>query len=290
MSINTQQKGFGVEAECFILNSEGRPIEMVQNIPSSEFIKDTIIRKFPCLDDRIGFEQVSVMLELKSEVTPSVKEAFREVLQIRNLIESEIRIHGVFLVFTPVLQEDFEFVPATRNQNSKTHENINNWSEKTDIKSAATASLQINDSTVFDTENNMEKAREIFNSFIHNKNTLLELNQDKKSFLGLSRVEHATDFLKKIKSKQFKRHGFDDPNDIVFPKAFLDTDSLQKWMQAHSDVASFAETEHKNEHSILCKIKREGDLFILESRFADSVETEIEAERITRKIEQVLDI
>lgn len=282
--ISTIQFGQGLELEGFFLNHEGLPIEMIDGIPASEWTSNTIEKQFPQLRQNIGMEQASVMLEVKSDVFSDGEEAIQQILEIRAIINKILERHKTKLVFTPVAEKGFKFIPATSNPFSRTHSLIKEWSKDGEgekkLFSTATASLQFNDSTPFRNceldDERMELARKIHNLLSENFAALQELNQaSKKSFQGKTRIEHASFLLQKAKRNQFRQHGFVKEKEIIIPPLFKTVEAMKRWMCAHSNVHDFSKADAKNEHALTCKIKRE-NFWAVETRGLDSVDEEKE--------------
>ncbi len=278
----TQKFGVGVESEGFLLDNEGNPVSKIDNLPASEWTMNKFTEKHPSLAENLGFKQASVMLEVKSDVFPEGLLACEQILEIRTLVNNVLMEKGVKLVFVPVAEKPFEFIPATSDPNSRTHALIERWGKDADgqqkLLDTVTASFQVNDSRPFanlETDfDRLELAKRIHNQFRISAippGVLAGVQWGIKGFDGRTRIEKAISLLTKVKAAQFLRHGFHDSRLAVIPPHFFTVDEMKKWMMAHSDVSSFEETDSKNEHALTCKIKR-GQFWAVESRFSDAAD------------------
>ncbi len=293
--MNTEKYGMGIEMEGFIMK-EGSAKELIEDIPSSEWILRKILNEKLNLEQYISFEQASVMLEVKSDVFENEREAIAQILEIRNDINKILNRKGCELMFQPVLERDFDFIPATSNKDSRVYQLIEEWGNtekgKKLLKDTVIASLQINDSRPFQNANSLDKKLElafkIHNLYSKYFEELNKFNGKIKDFDGKTRIEKITNLLVEVKKEVFAKYGINDPLKALLPGEFTDIEEMKNWMKAHSDVDNFEDTNCKNEHALTVKIKRDQAIWICESRLFDAVNTESEIEEIIKKNNDLL--
>lgn len=280
MNSKQQQFGIGLESEGFIVDQNGNGQAQIENQPSSEWIVKKAQSLAPKIQNNLSFEQASVMLEVKSDVFPSEHLAIEQIQDIRQQINQLLADQGLKLVFKPVLDKPFDFLPATSSPNSRTHQLIKEWSEFPNgqkmLDSTATCSFQINDSRPFSQAktdaDRLEIGRQAHNLFSSNFRQLIDQNDPEQTdSKGMNRLDRAAFLLTTVKAPQFLQHGFRNPQQIIVPPFFADLMAMQRWMQAHSDVSDFTQAECKNEHAITVKIKR--NPWIIETRIFDAVDS-----------------
>jgi len=272
--------GVGLELEGFIVNGE-RAKERIEDLPASEWLMKKALRQMPALAGYLSFEQASVMLEIKTDVFPCPAEAVRQVLEIRAQVNCLLQEAGCHLVFQPVLTDEFEFVPATTDANSRTHQLIGEWGQTAAgmqmLYATVIASLQINDSrpfrNVLNGQDRLERARQIHNEYSARFEDLAATNRSARDARGRTHMENLLFLLPAVKEKAFNKRGFEDPRLVVLPGHFDDIETMQRWMCAHSDVDDFAQASCKNEHAVTVKVKREKSVWIAESRVYDSADS-----------------
>lgn len=280
------EAGVGLEIEGFFMGGEG-PTVRIEGLPASEWIMQQVQKNHPQLVNHIAVEQASVVLELQSSVHTSDQKAAEQILEIRQALNDILSPQGSHLIFKPVLDNDnWEFLAASSNPNSRTHELIRKWRERPNgeamLKASATASLQINDSRPFkalngrshDMEAKLELARRIHNLYSAHFEELNAHNGKITDKDGQSRLDKASSLLQTVKAEQFHKFGYHNTQSIVRPGQFETIEAMQRWMMAHSDVDNFEKASPKNEHGLTVKIKRpETGLWIAEARLFDSVDT-----------------
>lgn len=276
-----QKYGVGLEMEGFIVNCE-RTRERIDGLPASQWVMERVRQTIPELVPYLSFEQASVMLEVKTDVFAEPAEAIRQVMSIRGQIDRLLTEVGCRLVFQPVLREEFEFVPATNDPNSRTHQLIREWGCTPQgiamLHATAIASLQVNDSRPFrhvlSAPDKLERAREIHNLYSANFDRLRTQNGPQRNSRGMTRMENLLFLLPSVKGETFARHGYDNPLNVALPGHFDDVESMKRWMCAHSDVDNLEDAKCKNEHAVTVKVKRDQDTWIAESRVYDAVDSE----------------
>lgn len=273
----------GVEAEGFIVNGQ-RAKERIHELPASEWLMDRVKAVIPELADNLSFEQASVMIEVKSDTFPEETEAVRQVLVIRGVLDRILEEVGCKLIFEPILKEDFEFVAATSDPNSRAQQLIHEWGGDTPeglrkLKSTVVAGLQVNDSRPYKGidgyDERLELSRRIHNLYTENFEVLDRENGKIRNFEGLSRMDKLRILIPEVKKDRFAAHGYTDPLVAAFPGHFPTVEAMQKWMMAHSGVTRFMDADSKNEHGLLVKTKRPKNshgAWIAESRIDDAVD------------------
>lgn len=294
---NTLEHGCGVEAEGFICTRGSKqPRAKINGISSALWVIATAQREFPLLVPHLGLEQASIMLELRSSVHRTKEGAIDEVLAIRTQVNKILERFNTELLLMPVPPLSFLFEPATTADGSRTMDLVKLWGDSPEGKKmlidTATASFQFNDSRPFkgiSERDRLELTRRIHNQFTLEAESLLALNQGLKDIKGRTRVEIASELLKGVKGPQFTRRGFTTEH-VTLPPFFRDVDHMQQWMCAHANLDDFSKVDSKDEHGLLCKVKRftDGHPWIAEARFADSVDTRESMIHIATKVEEVL--
>ncbi len=287
--------GIGLEIEGFI-KENGYGKEIIDGLPASEWTLKQVEEKIPNLYPYLSFEQASVMLEVKSDVFEKDGEAVTQILNIREEINKILKEKGCELVFQPVLEKDFDFVPATSDPNSRSQELIQKWGNTEKgrklLKDTVTASLQINDSRPFQNTDNLDEklelAFQIHNLYSRNFDQLNKFNGKIRDFEGESRIEKAMRLLQEVKRDLFLKRGIKNPLEAILPSEFKNIEEMKNWMKAHSDVDNFEDAQCKNEHALTVKIKRNNDIWICESRVFDAVDTEKEIYAIIESNNQLL--
>jgi hypothetical protein len=288
MRNNERKYGVGIEAEgFFVQSSDHKPVARIGNIPTSEWLMEILKKDFPQLVPHVSFEQASVMLELVSGVHSDGMKAIEQIFEYRREINRVLASVNTELVFKPVLEDYFEFVPATSDPNSRAQELIKRWGSTTEgqarLRDTAIASLQINDSRPYKGVERMSDRLElsrIINNIFSGKFDLLnsKYNGGILDSEGRSRMDILLDFLTEANADKFLRHGYKDSMMAPLPGQFRTVDQLQRWMMACCDVKKFKDVRPKDMHPVTVKIKmsdREGLPWVAETRTFDAVEGEI---------------
>lgn len=282
-----REYGIGLEMEGFIVNGE-RAVERIDGMPASQWTAEQIAKHRPQIRDGISFEQASVMLEVKTPVCDTENQAVKELLAIRTEVDRCLAPVGAKLIFSPVMSKPFEFVAATTDKNSRTHQLIKDWSKTTQGKdllyATAIASMQVNDSRPFrgvPKQRRLERARRLHNLYIEHFNELDALNRGIRDFRGKTRMDNLMKLIPTVKAERFAQAGYLDPREAALPKTFVDIEKMKRWMMAHSGVDQFEKARSKNEHGVHAKIKRLDEEqpdaklpWVVESRVFDAVDDE----------------
>lgn len=253
--------GIGLEMEGFI-KKENYGKDIIDNMPASEWTLNQVKQKIPSLFPYLSFEQASVMLEVKSDVFENEGEAIAQILDIRDAINKILYEKGCDLIFQPVLENDFDFIPATSDPNSRSQELIQKWGNTEKgrklLKDTVIASLQINDSRPFQNAKNidekLELALKIHNLYSKYFEELNKSNGKMKDCEGKTRIEKIINLLMEVKKEVFTKFGINDPIRALLPGEFKNIEEMKNWMKAHSDVEKFEDTNCKNEHALTVKI------------------------------------
>ncbi|MBT4385129.1 hypothetical protein HOD30_05295 [Candidatus Peregrinibacteria bacterium] len=301
MVLTQTQIGIGLEVECFIVDSEGKPAQEIsidgELMSTSEWIQQEVQRVFPELRGAISLEQIASHLEMKTLVCENRTIAARQIIATRRKVETILHAKGLHLSFQPVLEDELSLIPATLDPESRTFQLVERWGEN--AFHSATACFQVNDSRPFAhllgpgdemDMRRLEQARIIHNSFTAEKVAELRSTNlnDMRSAQGLTRFEHAQTLLVSQNQERFARFGFPSEQ-ILFPPQFDTIREMLRWMCAFdasseitptdfermSDLSIFRRLNPKEMHSWTVKIKQSEDPrqpWWVESRWGDSLE------------------
>lgn len=286
--------GIGLEAEGFIMDTQGRPLSRIDGQPASAWVLQRLQRDCTALLANVGLELASVFLEVKTGVHSNKESAVAEVVALRQQLNEILRGRGARLIFTPVSEYPFEFVPSSELPGSRAAELVQRWGQtvvgRENLIASSVASLQINDSRPFASchtlDQKLEKSRIVHNlcrqSLPKHHHLLVSSKTD---FRGRSRVRNYSDLVKRVEREKFIKHGF-VPEDAILPPHFARVSEMQKWICAYADNSDFAQTNPKDEHAITCKIKRYP--WMVEVRYPDAVDTPEEMLATVSLVEEIL--
>ena len=299
---NRQTYGIGLESEGFIVRRGTLTgIPRIEGKSSYEWIEDRVRSTCPQLLDRLSPEQVSVMLEFKTEAYAD--DGSKAIAELR---ETHARVNDVLasvdaeIAMVPVLPEPFEFIPASSDPNSRSAQLVREWGSTPEgielLYSTAIASLQINHSGPFrgmaGYGDGLEIGRRLHNAASENFQNLDALNDSKnRDFRGLTRMENLRHLLVAVKKDGYEGRGYSE-GEILVPPQFLTVTEMRRWMAGQSAVANIEDARCKNEHALTMKLKRpdtpeSAGIWAAESRTFDAVPDEKSMIRLIRAFDRV---
>jgi len=283
------QRGIGLEIEYQIVDIDtNKPVSKIQNIPSIVYIQNQIQNRFSSHAANVHAEQLSILCEIVSDVKDTMVQSYFQISEIANIIDQKILSNfNLKLLPNPVVNSNFEIVPASLDPNSRSFQLFNQWGADQILKTAI-CSMQINDSYVMPVyigaDDQVNHLLKFFRVYQENISKYLTLNTT-QTFQNQNRIQISEDLLWNVKHVSFEYYGF-EKNDLMIPTKVETNTDILKWMLAHNQIhvpenkLLHIETETilksispKNIHGHL-KVKYDPkDLYntwILEHRFLDA--------------------
>lgn len=212
---NHQTYGIGLESEGFVVRRgtlTGMP--RIEGRSTYEWIEDRIRSACPELLDNISPEQVSVMLELKTDAyADDGRKAIAELREIRARVNILLAVVDAEIAMVPVLPEPFEFIPASSDPSSRSAQLVREWGSTPEglelLYSTGIASLQVNHSGPFSGmegyEDGLEIGRRLHNAASENFELLETLNDSShRDFRGMTRMENLRHLLIAVKKDGYE--------------------------------------------------------------------------------------
>lgn len=306
-----QTYGIGLESEGFVVRRGTlTAVPRIEGRSTYEWIADRIRAESPELLDRVSPEQVSVMLELKTDAyADDGRKAVAEIREIRAAVNRLLAPADAEIAMVPVLPEPFEFVPASSDPNSRSAELVREWGSTPEglqlLYSTAIASLQVNHSGPFrDMEgyrDGLEIGRRVHNAASANFERFASLNDPRhRDFRGMTRMDNLRHLLLAVKKPGYEGRGYSD-DEILVPPKFRTVPEMRRWMAAQSAVENPEDAKCKNEHALTMKLKRPDapgakGVWAAEARTFDAVDDEKSMlclirtfDRVCSSVESVLD-